>query len=97
VKVQVTRRAQGQIDRAAAWWDENRPLAPGAFDEDLSEAFSLLSVQSAVGTLVVNARTQGVRRLHLARIHYYHYYRVRGGKVQVLSIWHTARGRAPTL
>ena len=97
MKVQVTRRAQAQLDRVAVWWDENRELAPEAFDEDIAEAFSLLSVQPAVGAPVVSARTQGVRRLHLARIHYYLYYRVRGGQVQVLSIWHTARGRGPTL
>src|SRR4249920_3465398 len=97
MRVRVTKRAQAQIDRAAVWWDENRELAPEAFDEDIAEAFSLLSVQPAVGAPLVNARTQGVRRLHLARIHYYLYYRVRGGQVQVLSIWHTARGRGPTL
>lgn len=97
MKVRVTKRAQAQIDRAALWWDENRPLAPEAFDEDLSEAFSLVGMQSGVGAPVLNARTQGVRRLQLARIHYYLYYRVRGGQVEVLAVWHTSRGSAPNL
>jgi plasmid stabilization system protein ParE len=97
VKVRVTKRAQAQIDRAAIWWDENRDLAPEAFDEDLAEAFSLLSVEPGIGAPVTNARTPGVKRLHLARIHYFLYYRVYRGEVQVLRIWHTSRGTDPKL
>jgi len=36
MKVRGTKRAQVQIDRAAQWWDENRPLAPEAFDEEIA-------------------------------------------------------------
>jgi plasmid stabilization system protein ParE len=97
VNVRITKRAQAQIDRAAHWWDENRPLAPEAFDEELSKAFSLLSLQPAIGARVLNARARGVRRLHLARIHYYLYYRERKGEVEVLTIWHTSRGQEPSL
>ncbi len=97
MKVRVTKRAQAQIDRAATWWEENRLLAPEAFDEDLAEAFSLLSAQPGIGVPVTNARTPGVKRLHLARIHYFLYYRVRGEEVQVLRIWHTSRGTDPKL
>ena len=97
MKVQVTKRAQAQIDRAALWWDDNRDLAPEAFDEDLAEAFSLLSIEPGIGTPVTNARTPGVKRLHLARIHYFLYYRVYRVEVQVLRIWHTSRGTDPKL
>jgi len=97
MKVRVTKRAQSQIDRAATWWDDNRPLVPEAFDEDLAEAFSLLSAQPGIGVPVTNARTPGVKRLHLARIHYFLYYRVQGEEVQVLRIWHTSRGTNPKL
>ena len=97
MKVRVTRRAQAQIDRAADWWDENRLLAPETFDEELAEAFSLLSVQPGIGVPVSNTRTSAVRRLHLARIHYVLYYRVQGEEVQVLRIWHTSRGSDPKL
>lgn len=95
MRVRITKRAQAQIDRAAAWWDENRPLAPEAFDDDLSGAFSLLSIEPGIGVPVTNARTPGVRRLHLARIHYFIYYRVWGEEVHVLRIWHTSRGSGP--
>lgn len=95
MKVRVTKRALGHIDRAALWWDENRPLAPDAFDEELAEAFSLLSIEPAIGAPVANARAQGVRRLHLARIHYFAYYRTRGDEVHVLAVWHPSRGAGP--
>lgn len=91
------KRAQAQIDRAATWWDENRPLAPEAFDEDLSEAFSLLGVEPGIGVPVTNSRTPGVRRLHLARIRYFLYYRIHRGAVEVLRIWHASRGADPKL
>ena len=97
MKVRVTKRGQAQIDRAALWWDENRPLAPEAFDEELAEAFSLLSIEPGIGAPVRNVRTQGVRRLHLARIHYFLYYRMHRGDVQVLAVWHTSRGGSPNL
>ena len=97
MRVRVTKRAQAQIDRAARWWDEHRDLAPEAFDEDLAEAFSLLSVEPGIGAPVTNARTLGVRRLHLARIHYFLYYRVHRGEFQVLRMWHTSRGTDPKL
>lgn len=97
MKVQVTKRAQAQIDRAANWWDENRPLAPEAFDEELAEAFSLLSLEPGIGAPVANTRVPGVRRLHLARIQYFLYYRTRGRQIQVLSVWHTSRGSSPNL
>ena len=95
--LRVTKRAQAQIDRAALWWDENRPLARGAFDEDLAEAFLLLNTEPNIGAPALNVRTQGVRRLHLARIHYYLYYRIRSAQVEVLALWHTSRGRGPAV
>ena len=66
MNVRVTKRAQAQIDRAALWWDENRDRAPEAFDEDLVEAFLLLSAEPGVGAAVLHTRAQGVRRLHLS-------------------------------
>ena len=95
MKVRVTKRAQVQFDRAALWWDQNRPLAPEALDEELAEAFSLLSTEPGIGAPVLNVRAEGVRRLHLARVHYYLYYRVRRGQVEVLALWHTSRGTTP--
>ena len=58
--MRVTKRAQAQVDRAALWWDENRPLAPAAFDEDLAEAFTLLSVEPGIGAPVLNVHYKWV-------------------------------------
>ncbi len=95
--VRITKRAQTQIDRAAQWWDENRDLAPELFDEDLAEAFLLLGAQPRVGVPVLRTRAHGVRRLHLARVRYHLYYRIRGDRVEILALWHARRGSGPSL
>ena len=95
--VRVTKRAQTEIDRAAQWWDQNRDLAPEAFDEELAEAFLLLAAQPRVGAWVSPMRVSDVRRLHLARIRYHLYYRIRGDRVEVLALWHSSRSTGPSL
>ncbi|MEW6689092.1 MAG: type II toxin-antitoxin system RelE/ParE family toxin [Pseudomonadota bacterium] len=95
MRIRVTKRADAHIDKAADWWEQNRPLAPGALDEELKEAFALMVSQPAIGAPALNAKTRGVRRVHLARVHYYLYYRVRGEQIDVLALWHTSRGDLP--
>ncbi len=72
-------------------------MAPEALEDELTEAFSLLSSQPGIGVPTLSAKTKGVRRVHLARVHYYLYYRVRGDEVQILALWHTSRGAEPQL
>lgn len=95
MRIRVTKRADAHIEQAAGWWDQNRPIAPDAFDEELAEAFALLLSQPAIGTPALNAKTRNVKRVHLARVHYYLYYRVRGEQIEVLALWHTSRGTPP--
>ncbi len=97
MRIRVTKRAAAHIEQAAAWWDENRVLAPGALREELAEALALLDSQPAIGAPALNARTRGVRRVHLARVSYYLYYRVRGEQIDVLALWHTSRGSSPSV
>jgi plasmid stabilization system protein ParE len=97
VRIQVTKRAEAHIDQAADWWEQNRPLSPGALDEELAEAFALLISQPAIGAPALNAKTRDVRRVHLARVHYHLYYRVRGEQIDVLALWHTSRGAPPSV
>lgn len=66
MRIRVTRRADAHIEQAAVWWEQNRPLSPGALNEELAEAFALLVSQPAIGAPALNARTRGVRRVHLA-------------------------------
>lgn len=94
-RLRVTRRANADINRAAVWWDQNRPLVPDALREELDRAFSLLVVQPQIGEPALNVQAKSVRRLHLARVHYHIYYRVRGDEVQVLALWYASRGTGP--
>jgi plasmid stabilization system protein ParE len=97
LSIRVTRRAVAQIRSAAEWWERNRPLAPGAVREELAEAFALIRSQPGIGALAIDTRAQGIRRLHLSRIHYYLYYRVRASTVEVVALWHTSRGSGPSV
>jgi plasmid stabilization system protein ParE len=95
VRIRVTKRADAHIEQATIWWEQNRPLSPGALEEELAEVFTLLISQPAIGAPALDAKTRGVRRIHLARVHYYLYYRVRGEQIEVLALWHTSRGTSP--
>lgn len=95
--LRITRRAAAEISRADSWWRENRPAAPLAVKEDLKGAFSLLLRQPGVGVKVGSSRLSGVRRIHLGRIRYFVYYRVKDNDMVILSVWHTMRQTQPRL
>jgi hypothetical protein len=52
LRVEVTPRAAAQIERAAQWWAENRPAAPGAIADDFEEAKSVLAPDSDLASSV---------------------------------------------
>lgn len=95
--VVVTKRALQQIERAAAWWEQNRPAAPDAIADDFEAAKKLLARQAGIGARSRSGRYPELRRITLERIRYYVYYEVQSDKVVVLAFWHTSRGRAPAL
>lgn len=97
--VRITRRAAGEIKKASSWWDANRSKAPRAFKEDLQRAFDQLARQPLIGSPATNEKLPAVRRLHLSRIRYYLYYRVREDlpTIEILALWHTSRGSGPDL
>ncbi len=97
LQLRITLRAAAQIEKANRWWLENRPAAPEAFIDDLHAAFHLLARQPGIGSQVVNARATGVRRLHLGRVHYFVFYRVKGEGLVVLAVWHSSRARNPAV
>lgn len=82
LRLRIARRAASEIECAENWWLENRPAAPDAFRADVKGAFILLARQPGVGVKVGNTRLIGVRRLHLGRIRYVVYYRVRGERAR---------------
>jgi plasmid stabilization system protein ParE len=97
LRVKVSARAAAQIHKAAEWWAENRPAAPGAVRTDVGEALALLAQQPGIGIAYEGTRTQGVRRLLIGRIRYFIYYRVTPEALEVLAVWHVSRGHQPTL
>ena len=95
--LRVTSRAASEIERAEKWWSENRPSAPIALRQDIKAGFALLLQQPGVGVKVGNTQLLGVRRLHLGRVRYFVYYRVKGEELAVLSVWHSSRRTGPSL
>ena len=97
LRVKVSARAASQIRRAAAWWAENRPAAPGAVRIDIGEALALLAREPGIGVMYEGARAKGVRRLLVGRIRYFVYYSVNEDTLEVLAVWHVSRGRQPSV
>jgi plasmid stabilization system protein ParE len=85
---------QAELD-AAQWWQENRPLAPGAIRLDLESALALLIEEPGLGSRVHTTKPYIVRRIHLPRIGYFAYYRVRLDRLELLRFWHERRGQTP--
>ncbi len=50
-----------------------------------------------MGTLAINTRLAGVRRVTLSRVRYHVYYRLADDAIQILAVWHTSRGQGPDL
>ena len=92
-------RAADQIRRASTWWQNNRPLAPSAFAEDLGRAFEVIALQPGIGARATNAHDAEIRRILLSRTGYLLYYQpvVATRSVLILALWHARRGREPRL
>lgn len=95
LRLRITARAARDIEGADAWWRTNRLSVPDAVRKDLEAAFELLINEPGIGARVALARLPGTRRLHLKRIRYFLYYRVRGEDLVVLRVWHSSRGTTP--
>ena len=96
--VRIVSSASRAIAEAATWWATNRPKSPDAFALDLENVLKLLALHPGIGARATNAALDGVRRVHLARVHYYLYYRVTPEPaIEVLALWHTSRGDEPSV
>lgn len=93
----ITRRAAAEIERHAQWWAMNRPAAPGAIRKDLEAAFRVLKEQPGIGSVVAEASSPDIRRFYVDRIRYWVYFRVREDRLEILSVWHSARGHGPAV
>jgi plasmid stabilization system protein ParE len=97
LQVKISSRAAKQVQKAAEWWEQNRPAAPGAIGADFGEGVALLAEQPGMGPKYEGARAPGVRRLFLGRVGYFIYYNVKGDTLQVLAFWHASRDHQPAL
>jgi plasmid stabilization system protein ParE len=95
LRAKISLRAASQIKRAAIWWAQNRPAAPGAVAKDVGESVALLTEHPGIGAGYEGARTPTVRRLFLSRIGYFLYYKVKGETLEVLALWHASRDHQP--
>jgi plasmid stabilization system protein ParE len=97
--VRVVGSAARAIAEAAAWWAANRPKAPEAFAVELERALQLIAIHPGIGAQATNKRLAGVRRVQLARVRYYLYYRVTepSETIEVLALWHASRGSPPKI
>ena len=93
----IKARAQREITRAAAWWAENRPAAPGAVRMDVTNALSILIHHPGLGEKVETGRAVQVRRYLLSKTQRWVYYRVKSGALEVLSVWGAEREAGPKL
>ena len=98
IPVRIVSSAARSIAVAAEWWAANRPKAPDAFVTEFERALQLIASQPAIGARAINVKLAGVRRVHLARVHFHLYYRVTSEPaIEVLALWHTSRGMSPEL
>ena len=96
--VRIVSSAARAIAEAATWWAANRPKSPDAFVSDLENALKLLALHPGLGARATNAKLYDVRRVHLARVHYYLYYRVTPEPaIEILALRHTSRNDNPRL
>ncbi len=97
--MRVGDRAGQQIRQAQNWWLENRSLAGDTFGEEIESAFALLREVPRAGQPVPHGRIPNLRRLLLSRIRYFLYYSddEENHIAEVLALWHTSRGKLPSI
>lgn len=96
LRVKISARAAAQIRRAATWWAEHRPSAPGAIAQDLEESLALLAEQPGIGSKYSGTRAGQVRRCTWAASAT-SFTTVSQVTLEVLAFWHARRGRQPRL
>jgi plasmid stabilization system protein ParE len=97
LRIKISARAASQVRKAAEWWAQNRPAAPGAIGADFGESVALLAEQPGIGAKYEGARAPSVRRLFLSRVGYFIYYKAEDSTLHVLAFWHASREHQPML
>ena len=90
-------RAEADAAKIEAWWKVNRPAAPDLFLNELERALDAIARSPMLGASASGEQFPGARRVLMRRTRYHVYYRVTGDTVEVLAVWHGARGSGPEL
>lgn len=59
---------------------------------ELDRTLAAVALMPMLGAPARSERVAGVRRVLLRKTQHYVYYRVHGERLEVLALWHTARG-----
>jgi len=95
-RVEVTARAEADIEEAYAWYAERSPESAARWDGELSRAINTLErfpERCPVAFLESEAVGLDIRRLVVGR--YNAFLHVDGGTVYILTVRHGARKRPP--
>ena len=95
--IRVSALADQQIEEVDVWWRANRSKAPNAIREELERVSRLIASHPMIGARATNVSLQGVRRIHIERVHYDVYYRPDGEVVEILAFWSSRRGSGPPI
>lgn len=79
------------------WWQQNRPIAPNLFDDEMTLAVEQMRTSPTVGVVYPSSFGRTVRRVLMPETKNHLYYTVRENGIVVLSAWGAPRGRGPKL
>ena len=98
--VQFTTVAERHSKSLDAWWRTNRPSVSGLFRRELTDAALRLVEAPRIGLPYASSGPPlRVRRLLLGKTGVHLYYSIDDEKdlITVRAIWHSARGKSPSL
>jgi hypothetical protein len=95
----VTEAAEQELQNAHEWWEVNRTAAPNAIRDDFGSTASKLARSPGIGRRAAKTKARNVRQVFLRRVGYIVYYRILSDppRLQVLSFWHSSRGKGPPI
>jgi plasmid stabilization system protein ParE len=94
VRVEVTERAQREVNRLGRWWLENRDKAPELFEDELSAAYFRIATDPNAGKLYTVSCGRRILRVLTGKTKNHVYYHQHSpGIIRVVSVW----GAYPTV
>jgi plasmid stabilization system protein ParE len=96
--IELSLRADGEIERTLKWWEQNRPDAPTMLADELDEYFDKLKKMPNLGEFWGVRRGHEIRKVLLPRTKKKLYVtRPKPDVVRILCLWGGQRGREPKL